>query len=109
MLAPTNTPADRVIWVPMDGIRQLGGHDPATFTEMSAVLVKFKPGAQAAGLMLDTRYNRQGKRLTLAWPVASILADLFSKFDWFEQALRGWPTWWRWWPGRRCSPRFIRP
>ncbi len=88
VLAPTNTPADRVIWVPMDGIRQLGGHDPATFTEMSAVLVKFKPGAQAAGLMLDTRYNRQGKRLTLAWPVASILADLFSKFDWFEQALR---------------------
>jgi len=69
-------------------VQKLGGHDPATFTEMSAVLVRFKPGAQAAGLMLDTRYNRQGKRLTLAWPVASILADLFSKFDWFEQALK---------------------
>jgi len=52
------------------------------------VLVRFKPGAQAAGLMLDTRYNRQGKRLTLAWPVAAILSDLFSKFDWAEQALR---------------------
>ena len=88
VLAPTNTPADRVIWVPMEGVQRLGGHDPATFTEISAVLVKFKPGAQAAGLMLDTRYNRQGKRLTLAWPVASILADLFAKFDWFEMALR---------------------
>jgi putative ABC transport system permease protein len=88
VLAPTNTPADRVIWVPMEGVQRLGGHDPSTFTEMSAVLIKFKPGAQAAGLMLDTRYNRQGRRLTLAWPVASILADLFSKFDWFEQALR---------------------
>jgi putative ABC transport system permease protein len=88
VLAPTNTPADRVIWVPMEGVQKLGGHDPAAFTDISAVLVKFKPGAQTAGLLLDLRYNRQGKRLTLAWPVAAILSDLFSKFDWFEQALR---------------------
>jgi putative ABC transport system permease protein len=88
VLAPTNTPADRVIWVPMEGVQTLGGHDPSTFTEMSAVLIRFKPGAKAAGLMLDTRYNRQGKRLTLAWPVAAILSDLFSKFDWFERALQ---------------------
>jgi putative ABC transport system permease protein len=88
VLAPTNTPADRVIWVPMEGVQTLGGHDPSTFTEMSAVLIRFKPDAKAAGLMLDTRYNRQGKRLTLAWPVAAILSDLFSKFDWFERALQ---------------------
>ena len=88
VLAPTNTPADRVIWVPMEGVQTLGGHDPSTFTEMSAVLIRFRPHAQAAGFMLDQRYNRQGKRLTLAWPVASILADLFSKFAWFEQALQ---------------------
>ena len=50
------------------------------------MLIRFKPGAKAAGLMLFTRYNRQGKRLTLAWPVASILGDLFAKFAWFEQA-----------------------
>ena len=88
VLAPTNTPADRVIWVPLEGVQRLGGHDPAAFTDLSAVLIRFKPGAQAAGLMLDTRYNRQGKRLTLAWPVASILGDLFAKFAWFEQALQ---------------------
>ena len=88
VLAPTNTPADRVIWVPLEGVQRLGGHDPATFTELSAVLIKFKPNAGAAGLMLDQRYNRQVKRLTLAWPVASILADLFAKFDWFETALQ---------------------
>jgi putative ABC transport system permease protein len=88
VLAPTGTPADRVIWVPLEGVQRLGGHDPAAFTDLSAVLIKFKPGAQAAGFMLDTRYNRQGKRLTLAWPVASILGDLFAKFDWFEDALK---------------------
>jgi putative ABC transport system permease protein len=37
---------------------------------------------------MDMRYNRQGNRLTLAWPVAAILADLFGKFAWFELALR---------------------
>ena len=42
------------------------------FTELGAVLIKFKPGAQAAGFMLDQRCNRQGRRLTLAWPVAAI-------------------------------------
>ncbi len=88
VLAPTNTPADRVIWVPLEGVQKLGGHDPAAFTDLSAVLIKFRPGAEAAGFMLDTRYNRQGQRLTLAWPVASILADLFAKFAWFEQALQ---------------------
>jgi len=88
ILAPTGTPADRVIWVPLEGVQRLGGHDPAAFTDLSAVLIKFKPGAEAAGFMLDTRYNRQGKRLTLAWPVASILGDLFAKFDWFADALR---------------------
>ena len=88
LLAPSNTPADRVIWVPLEGVQQLGGHDPAAFSELSAVLIRFRPEAQTAGFMLDQRYNRQGKRLTLAWPVAAILADLFSKFAWFEQALR---------------------
>ena len=92
VLAPTGTPADRVIWVPLEGVQRLGGHDPAAFTELSAVLIRFKPGAQAAGFMLDQRYNRQGRRLTLAWPVASILADLFSKFAWFEQALQALAT-----------------
>ena len=92
VLAPTGTPADRVIWVPLEGVQRLGGHDPAAFSDLSAVLIRFKPGAQAAGFMLDQRYNRQGKRLTLAWPVAAILADLFDKFAWFEQALRALAT-----------------
>ena len=32
-------------------------------------------------------YNRQGNRLTLAWPIESIIADLFSKISWFDQVL----------------------
>jgi putative ABC transport system permease protein len=87
ILAPTGTPADRVIWVPLEGVQKMGGHDPRLATDVSAVLIRFKPNAQSAGFMLDMRYNRQGNRLTLAWPVASILADFFSKFAWFEKSL----------------------
>lgn len=89
VLKPTGTAADRVIWVPLEGVQKLGGHDPRAATDLSAVLIRFKPNARAAGFMLDMRYNRQGNRLTLAWPVSSILVDFFSKFAWFEQALEG--------------------
>lgn len=88
VLAPTGTPADRVIWIPLAGVQQLGGHDPRLASDVSAVLIRFKPDAQSAGFMLDMRYNRQGNRLTFAWPVAAILADFFSKFAWFERALQ---------------------
>ena len=28
ILAPTNTPADRVIWIPLAGVQTMTGHDP---------------------------------------------------------------------------------
>jgi putative ABC transport system permease protein len=37
--------------------------------------------------MLDLLYNKQGNRLTFAWPVAAIIAELFSKISWFDQVL----------------------
>lgn len=85
LLAPTNTPADRVIWIPIEGVQTMAGHDPAAATQVSAVLVQFR--APAAGMMLDVKYNRQGDRLTLAYPVGSIIADLFSKIGWLDQVL----------------------
>jgi putative ABC transport system permease protein len=37
--------------------------------------------------MLDMMYNKQGNRLTLAYPVGAIIADLFSKISWFDEVL----------------------
>ena len=85
ILAPTNTPADRVIWIPLRGIQTMGGHDPKSASDVSAVLVQLR--APAAGFMLDMMYNKQGNRLTFAYPVGAIIAELFSKIAWFDQVL----------------------
>ncbi len=85
ILAPTNTPADRVIWIPLRGLQTMGGHDPKAATDVSAVLVQLR--APMAGFLLDTMYNKQGNRLTFAYPVGAIIAELFSKISWFDQVL----------------------
>lgn len=85
ILEPTNTPADRVVWIPLRGVQAMSGHDPRTATELSAVLLQFR--APTAGFMLDLLYNKQGNRLTLAYPVGAIIAELFGKISWFDQVL----------------------
>jgi putative ABC transport system permease protein len=87
ILEPTNTPLDRVILIPLSGVQTMSGHAAAAATDVSAVLVKLRPGAAAAGFQLDVLYNRQGNRLTFAWPIASIMGELFSKFAWFQTVL----------------------
>ena len=52
---------------------------------MSAVLLQFR--APTAGFMLDTMINKQGTKMTLAYPVGAIIAELFGKIAWFDQVL----------------------
>ncbi len=85
VLKPTNTPADRVIWIPLHGLQTMNGHDPKYATEVSAVLIQLR--TPEAGFLLSTMYNREGDRLTFAWPVAAIVADLFDKIGWFDRVL----------------------
>lgn len=85
ILRPTNTPADRVIWMPLEGLQTMSGHDPRAATEVSAVLIQLR--SPSAGFMLDMMYNRQGNRLTFAYPVGTIVAELFSKIAWFDRVL----------------------
>jgi putative ABC transport system permease protein len=83
--APTNTPIDRVIWIPIEGLQTMIGHDPKTASEISAVLIQLR--TPAAGFMLDQLYNRQGNRLTFAYPVGTIVAELFARISWFDRIL----------------------
>jgi putative ABC transport system permease protein len=32
-------------------------------------------------------YNKQGNRLTFAWPIGSVMAELFDKIGWFDRVL----------------------
>jgi putative ABC transport system permease protein len=85
ILAPTNTPADRVIWTPLEGVQTMTGHNPAAATEISAVLVQLR--SSTAGFLLDLLYNKQGDRLTFAYPVGAIVGELFAKIGWFDRVL----------------------
>lgn len=87
ILRPTGTPADRVIWIPLEGLQRMSGHDPRAATEVSAVLLQLRSGNPMAGFQLDQLYNKKGRQLTLAWPIASILAGLFDKIAWFDRVL----------------------
>jgi putative ABC transport system permease protein len=86
VLEPSNTPADRVIWIPVEGVQWMGGHDPRAVTDVSAVLVKLKSGG-IAGFQLDQLYNKQGERLTFAWPIGAVVSELFAKISWFDGVL----------------------
>lgn len=102
VLEPTNTPIDRVVWIPIDGIFRMGGHVlrgegepfvpklgeaiPDEHKEVSAIMLKFR--APTVGAELDNVINREGKEMTLAWPIASIMADFFAKFGWITRVLR---------------------
>jgi putative ABC transport system permease protein len=87
VLKPSNTPADQVIWIPLEGLQKMSGHDPKLATEVSAVLVKLKADSALAGFQMDLMYNRQGNRLTFAWPIGTVMAELFAKIGWFNRVL----------------------
>ncbi len=85
VLKPTNTPADRVIWIPIQGLQTMAGHDPKAATDVSAVLVKLR--APTAGFMLDQMYNKQGDKMTFAFPIGAVMSQLFDKIGWFDKVL----------------------
>lgn len=85
ILEPSNTPADRVIWIPLAGLQNMSGHLADTATDVSAVLVKLR--SPIAGQQLDMLYNKQGNRLTWAWPTGTVMSQLFDKIGWFDQIL----------------------
>ena len=101
VLEPTNTPSDRVVWIPIDGLWKMPGHIrrvngkeienkagediPDEEKEISAVMLKFN--SPMAGVALDQMINKQGKVATLAWPIERVMLDLFDKIGWLDKVL----------------------
>lgn len=101
VLEPTNTPADRVIWIPIEGVFRLEGHVlrgtgeeytpeagqeiPDEHKEASAIMVKLR--APQGGMQLNRTINRQGNVATFAWPIARVMAELFDRLGWIVQLL----------------------
>lgn len=85
ILEPTNTPVDRVIWIPLEGLQTMSGHNPLAATDLSAVLIQLK--APTAGMMISTLLNQSGGKLTFAYPIGTIVAELFNKIGWVDRVL----------------------
>jgi putative ABC transport system permease protein len=101
IMAPTNTPNDRIVWIPIEGVYWMGGHVlrgagelytpeggtaiPDEHKEVSAVMLNFKN--PKTGFDLDMAINKQGKEATLAYPIATVMADLFNKVGWANRIL----------------------
>ncbi len=85
ILAPTNTPVDRVVWIPLEGVQTMSGHNPLAATEISAVLLQLR--APTAGLLMNSQLNASGGKLTFAYPIGSIVAELFNKISWVDRVL----------------------
>lgn len=101
VLAPTNSPLDRLVFIPIEGMFRMSGHVlrgtgrnyrpeegvaiPDEHREVSAVMLKLTD--PQAGMFLDQAINRQGTRATLAWPIGRSMADLFEKIGWVNRVL----------------------
>lgn len=101
VLEPTNSPSDRVIWIPLEGVYRMSGHVlrgggenyrpeegesiPDAHKEISAVMLKLRD--PQSGFSLDQTINKQGKAATLAWPIGRVMADLFDKLGWMNRVL----------------------
>ncbi len=104
VLEPTNSPVDRVIWIPLEGYYRMAGHEPYDkktgqkiaidpnavipdeLKEVSAVMLKLR--SPAHGAMMDVDFNRMGTTRTIAWPVGKVIADLFIRLGWANQVLQ---------------------
>lgn len=101
VLQPSNSPSDRVVWIPIEGLYRMSGHVlrgtgrsytptadeiiPDEHREVSAVMLKLVD--PQAGIALDQAINRQGRSATLAWPIGRVMADLFGKIGWISNVL----------------------
>lgn len=101
ILEPTNTPVDRVIFIPIEGIFRMEGHVlrgtgekyvpksgqsiPEEHREVSAVLLDLSNPQM--GFSLEQQVNKQGKVATLAFPIGRVMAEVFEKMGWAHRIL----------------------
>ncbi|MDH3591587.1 MAG: ABC transporter permease [Planctomycetota bacterium] len=105
VMEPTNSPSDRVIWIPIEAFFRIGGHYlanekgehyepkdvetiPDEHKELSAVMLRFRGRAPMTGMRLSQRINRSGKVATLAWPLDGVMGELFDKLGWVTRVLQ---------------------
>lgn len=102
ILDPTNTPADGVIWIPLEGILRMEGHElpdgqkvdvlagkefPDELKRVSAVMIEFH--RPAMGKDIASAINRDvDSGMTMAFPIANVMLQFLSKLEWITIILK---------------------
>ena len=103
VLEPTNSPLDRIIFIPIEGAMRMEGHllrgdeehyepkegvpIPDEHKEISAALVEVRGGV-SGGMQLVEEFSRLRKDATVAYPVGSSMQRLFERLSWVTDVLR---------------------
>lgn len=102
VLEPTNSPTDRAIFIPIEGVWRMEGHSlvgkdgeeyvpqsgveiPDEYKEVSAVMLRLR--GVASGFQMSNELNRRTRTITMAWPIADAMAELFDKIGWVVRVL----------------------
>lgn len=101
ILETTNSPSDRVIWIPIEGIFHMDGHVlrgageeyhvhhhhgediPDEHKEVSAVMLAFR--SPQLGFEMSMAMRRERDDATIAFPIARVMADLFDRLGWVHR------------------------
>lgn len=103
ILEPTSTPADQVVWIPVEGIFRMSGHLLADGTEatelggapipdeqksVSAVMIKFtSPSMGMVRYAAEISAINKGTAATMAYPIAQVMLGFLSKMGWITKVL----------------------
>src|SRR5688572_12151664 len=85
VVEPTNTPADGALRAPPERLQPLSAHHPLATTESSAALLQLT--APTAGLLASHMTTQSGGKMTVAYPIGTIVAELFTKLSRVDKVL----------------------
>jgi len=97
IMKSTETPVDRVIWIPIEGLRQMDGHDEKYAGDVSAILIQMSDNtsARAFGVnSLDMIYNRGTDNMTFVKSIEQTLGGLDSwhrALNEADEIIKRWP------------------
>ena len=84
ILEPSNTPADRAIWIPMKGAQNMPGHRYEARQEISAILLQLT----GLGPIFVDGVNKGTRDKTVAL-IAPTVTRFFQRFEWVGVVLGG--------------------